>query len=241
MRRRFRPALVPTFAFLVLLAAFSALGAWQVRRAETAQALQAEHDRRARDTVDVRSLATAAELRYHRVHARGVYEPTHQVMIDNRVHNGQPGYEVITPLHLQGGEVRLLVNRGWIAQGADRQHLPDIATPGGVQDVVGIAMVPPEKVFTLGPTEDARGAWQTVWQYLDMKRYARAVPFPVQPVVVLLDPRSGAGGFARVWPRPDAGYTMHVAYAFQWFMLAGTLTVIYLALSMRRPSRHENS
>jgi surfeit locus 1 family protein len=241
MPRRFRPALLPTLVFFLLLAAFSALGLWQVRRAESARALQAEYDRRAAETLTLGARAAAApELRYRRVRARGVYEPAYQVLIDNRVHDGRPGYDVVTPLRLDAGNMRVLVNRGWVPLGADRRHLPDVPAPAGVQDIEGVAIVPPGKVFTLGPAENTSGAWQTVWQYLDMKRYARAVPFPVQPVVVQLDPQSRAGGFVRAWPRPDAGVAMHAGYAFQWFMLAGTLTVIYLALSMRRPSRREN-
>jgi surfeit locus 1 family protein len=237
MKRRFRPAVLPTLAFLVLLVAFGALGMWQVRRAESARALQAEYDRRAESVVTIGTAAQPTEaLRFHRVRVRGVYEPAYQVLIDNRVEDGRAGYDVVTPLRVEGGSMRVLVNRGWVAMGVDRQHLPEIDTPRGILEVSGVAIVPPAKVFTLGPTAGPGAGWQRVWEYLDMKRYARSVPFPVQPVVVLLDPQSAAGGFVRRWPRPDAGVVMHEGYAFQWFMLAGCLVVIYLALSMRRHS-----
>jgi surfeit locus 1 family protein len=68
---------------------------------------------------------------------------------------------------------------------------------------------------------------------MEMTRYAAAVPFPVQPVVVLLDPDS-AGGFTRDWSRLDAGISVHQGYAFQWFMLAAALASIYLFMSLRR-------
>jgi surfeit locus 1 family protein len=70
---------------------------------------------------------------------------------------------------------------------------------------------------------------------MDMKRYAAMVPFPIQPVVVLLDPGSRASGFAREWNRLDTGIAVHQGYAFQWFMLAGATLIVYLFLSLRRP------
>lgn len=60
------------------------------------------------------------------------------------------------------------------------------------------------------------------------------VVFPVQPVVILLDPRSPAGGFTRDWTRLDAGIAVHRGYAFQWFMLAATLLALYLFFGFRR-------
>jgi surfeit locus 1 family protein len=138
---------------------------------------------------------------------------------------------VITPLRLENSEVRLLVNRGWIAIGEDRDRLPAIDTPGGLQQITGVATVPAEKYFTLAKPEPG---WQRVWQNMEMTRYAAAVPFPVQPVVVLLDPDSAAGGFTRDWSRLDAGISVHQGYAFQWFMLAAALASIYLFMSLRR-------
>jgi surfeit locus 1 family protein len=178
-----------------------------------------------------RQVQRAEELRFYRVVARGHYETDHQILIDNRVHQGRVGYHVITPLRLENSEVRLLVNRGWIAIGESRDRLPAIDTPGGLQQITGVATVPAEKYFTLAKPQPG---WQRVWQNMEMMRYTAAVPFPVQPVVVLLDPDSTAGGFTRDWSRLDAGISVHQGYAFQWFMLAAALASIYLFMSLRR-------
>jgi len=98
----------------------------------------------------------------------------------------------------------------------------------------GVATVPAEKNFMLAKPEPFDRGWQLVWQNMDMARYRAAVPFPVQPVVVLLDPESSAGGFTRDWSRLDAGIAVHQGYAFQWFMLAVGLVVIYFFMSLRR-------
>ncbi len=234
--RRFRPGLAPTLAVVLLLPFFLYLGYWQLQRAEEKRQLQAEYDTRA-DGPAVRverNVQRPEDLQFYRVLARGFYETDYQILIDNRVHQGQVGYEVITPLKFPDSDVRLLVNRGWVPLGEDRGHLPAIDPPGGLQEITGVATVPSEKYFALAEPEPLDRGWQRVWQNLDMARYAAAVPFPVQPVVVLLDPQSPAGGFTRDWSRLDAGIAVHQGYAFQWFMLAAALATIYLFMSLRR-------
>lgn len=234
--RRFRPGPLPSIAVALLLPLFLYLGYWQLQRAEEKRLLQAEYDTRANGpAVQVeRRVQRVEELRFYRVVARGYYETDRQILIDNRVHRGRVGYHVITPLRLENSEVRLLVNRGWVALGESRERLPAADAPAGLQQVSGVATVPAEKYFTLGRPEPPGGGWQRVWQNMDMARLRAAVPFPVQPVVVLLDPTSGAGGFTREWSRLDAGISVHQGYAFQWFMLAAALATVYLFMSLRR-------
>ena len=239
--RRFHPRLIPSLVVAALLPLFLYLGYWQLQRAEEKRLMQAEYDTRAHGpAVQVeRREQRPDELQFYRVVAKGYYETDRQILIDNRVHQGRVGYHVITPLKLQDSEVRLLVNRGWIALGVDRSQLPAFETPTGLQQITGVATVPAEKYFTLAKPEPG---WQRVWQNMDMARYSASVPFPVQPVVVLLDPADAAGGFTRDWSRLDAGISVHQGYAFQWFMLAAALFTIYLFMSLRRssPARQED-
>lgn len=239
MRWRFAPRLIPTLATLALLPAVVGLGVWQLDRAAQKAELQAEYDARAAAPARTLGLSvqTVEALRFHRVVARGRYDDGHQILIDNRVHQGRVGYHVITPLKIEGGETRVLVNRGWVALGADRAHLPAIETPPGVQEISGVATLPAERVFTLGRPGAPGSEWERVWQTLDLARFKAAVTYPLQPVVVLLDPESTAGGFVRNWSRLDAGIATHKAYAFQWFALAVALLTLYLVVNIRKPRR----
>lgn len=226
---------VPTLLALALIPSFVALGWWQLQRAEEKRVLQTEYDRRASaPPVRIGPQPQAAEtLRFHRVVATGRYQPEYQVLLDNRVYRGVAGYHVVTPLRVEGGEARVLVNRGWIPLGPDRQHLPAVATPEGRVRITGVATVPHDAPLALGSPEPLGYVWQPVWQRLDLERYARAVPFSLQPVVVLLDPEDPAGGFVRAWSRLDAGIAVHKGYAVQWFMLAAAAAIIYLVLLRR--------
>ena len=227
-----------TVVVLVVLPILVSLGFWQLDRADQKRRLQEEYDRRAHDA-PIRITGRqqpVEELRFYKVEAVGRYEERYQVLLDNRVHNGRAGYYVLTPLRLEGSEVRVLVNRGWIPLGRSRQELPQVPTEAGLRRVHGVATVPLKHRFRLGEPVDRRIKWSPVWQYLDLDRYQAAVPFSIQPVVILLDPEVEAGGFVRQWKRLDAGIAVHQGYAFQWFSLAVALMGIYLFL-MLRPRR----
>ncbi|MDD1632449.1 MAG: SURF1 family protein, partial [Methylococcaceae bacterium] len=221
-RYRLRAGLWPTLATLTLLPLLTGLGFWQLERAAGKQRLQAEFDQRQQDTAVGLGgeLQDAELLRFRRVRVRGDYEPAYQILIDNRVHQGRAGYHVLTPLRLGASDMRVLVNRGWVPVGPDRRVLPAVPPPEGEVEVDGIATVPATGGFRLGAAQPAAPGWQARWQYVDLDAYAASVPFPVQPVVVLLDHDSPAGGYTRQWARLDSGIATHQGYAFQWFSLA---------------------
>lgn len=234
--KRFKLSLVPTLVFLAVLPILIGLGMWQLDRAEQKRRLQELYDSRMADTpVSIgEKLANAEDLRFHRVELDGYYDKDYNVLIDNRVHEGQVGYFVISPLRLPGSRTRVLVNRGWVPLGGDRSVLPNVTPPEGRQKIMGIATVPYAKVFRLAPPQEMKTGWRMVWQHMEMERYADVVPFPVQPVVVLLDGSSDGGGFVREWKRLDTGIAVHQGYAFQWFSMAVALVAIFLFMGLRR-------
>ena len=177
--RRFRPTPIPTLVVIILFPILVGLGFWQLDRAEQKRVIQAEYDARSQDApvgIGPR-LQDADTLRFYHVTTKGSYDSNYQVLIDNRVQAGQVGYYVITPLRIPGGDMRVLVNRGWIRLGASREDLPEIDTPTGRLTIDGVATVPSENVFQLAEPPALTGEWKTVWQHMDMKRYAEAVPF----------------------------------------------------------------
>jgi surfeit locus 1 family protein len=240
---QFRPRLWPTLAAAALIPLFICAGQWQWNKAAGKAESQAQLDaRRAEPAIQAPKTMVAAAslpaLRYRTVVATGRFDAEHQILIDNRTQNGQAGYHVVTPLRVDGSEVRLLVNRGWLPAPAEHSRVPEFATPGGIVEVTGTAIIPPARFFTLasGGTAATPG-WQRVWQNLDLEAYALAAGFPVQPFVIELDAHSSAGGFVREWRAPDDRRQTNLAYAFQWWAFAATTVVLWLVLNFRRPSR----
>jgi surfeit locus 1 family protein len=229
--RSFSPAFLPGAAALVAIALAVALGNWQSHRAEEKIALGRDLDDAARRAVLALppSPVEARGYELNRVSVRGEYSARHTILLDNKVLHGVAGYQVLTPLKIAGGDIFVLVNRGWVAAGVRRDSLPQIHTPPGTETVEGIAVVPSSRVFELGPnTEEG-----IVWQNLVLGRYAKWSGLKLQPIV-LQQTSDSADGLARVWERPDTGADRHRGYAFQWYALATTILISYVALSFKR-------
>ncbi len=231
-----RAGLWPTLATLALLPVLVGLGVWQLDRAEQKLLLQQSYDRRATEpALRLRAVVEDAEsIRYRRVQVRGDYEPDHQLFHDNRVHQGQAGYHVLTPFRIEGGSVRVLVNRGWLPVGKDRRELPPAPAPAGEIEITGIVILPPQPGLRLGAAAPSGPGWPVLWQNIDLDAVAARLQQPFQPVILLLDPETAEGGYVRSWPRLETGVMTSQSYAFQWFSMAIALAAIYLLVNTRR-------
>jgi surfeit locus 1 family protein len=230
----FRPSWLPTLIFGIAIASFVALGLWQLGRA-------AEKARQAADLATQgelpalalgQGLVEAEPLRYRHLSATGVYEEDGQILLEARRHSGKTGFHVVTPLRIAGGEARVLVNRGWIP--GDAQGGPTPApVPQGTVTVTGAAHIPAPPALVLHAGVDAATGWGGRWPYLTVDLYRARVAYPVQPVVILLDPSDDEGGFVRDWPREMPKEGMHLGYAVQWFAFALIALAIWVRLSLQ--------
>ena len=213
-----------------MLALLVWLGRWQLDRAEEKQARQALYDARAAEQ-PLRltgAVASAEPLLYRRVVAAGQWLAEGQIFVDNRIRAGRAGFEVVTPLRLEGSRAAVLVNRGWIARTVDYPRAPDVQVPEGRAEVTGLAVVPPARVLELSN----RTVAGPVWQNLSIERYRERTGIDALPVVVLAE--TPAPGLAAVSERPDAGVAKHMEYALTWFALAATTLALWLGLNVRR-------
>ncbi len=231
--RRFRPRMVPTVATLAAVATFIAAGHWQQGRMHEKEALRARQDAMEHlAAISVSMLPPASdwsELRYRPVVAAGRYDAGRQILIDNKVHDGRAGYDVVTPLVLGDGRV-VLVDRGWVAQGGSRANLPDVPPPAGDVVVEGRLAIPTAGYLELVPDATA-GA---IWQNLDPARFAAATGVAVLPVVIEQTGASlQADGLLREWPAPDFGIEKHWVYMMQWYAFAGLAVALWLVLNFR--------
>ena len=240
MKYTFRPNVWMTLTTAIMLGVCIKLGMWQYHKADMRRTLQTQLNARlAEPAVALPAKITAlGSWRYKRVKFTGKYDTRYQLLLDNQVQNTVAGYHVLTPMHVDGSNTYVLVNRGWVARTAanvgEMPKPPTIDTPQGKQQIEGDIGLPAKQFFTMDSPPAADGKWQPVWQNLDMVRYAKSVPFAVQPFIVRLDAKSNAGGFVRYWPPPGERVTMHLGYAYQWFGFALTLLVIYIVLNIKK-------
>jgi surfeit locus 1 family protein len=224
----FRPRLWALAAAAAGCAVGVALGNWQAGRAAEKRALGAELERALQSPpVEISSsLEDARALVLKHVAARGRFIEEHTIYLDNKLRRGRPGYEILTPLRLDGSHV--LVNRGWVQAGRTRDILPAVPTPEGVVRIEGLGLEGIPRALRAGA-----GAAGKVRQNLDLDAFAKETGLTLLPLVI--EQRSPlADGLLRDWPRPDAGAEKHSSYALQWYSLAGLAVVLFLVLSLRR-------
>jgi surfeit locus 1 family protein len=230
-RYRFRASLWPTLAALAGVVATLALGNWQLGRGHEKAALAQRIDTASHDAPIGLSGAEvkADDVVWRRVEVSGRFEPKYAVLIDNRILHGTVGYHVVMPLKIDGSERYVLVNRGWVAGTGSRGTLPQIATPAQTLRIAGLATAPSKRYLELS-TKTVEG---NVWQNLTLERYRATVPIALQPVVIQQDSKLD-DGLVREWSAPDLGIDKHYAYAFQWFVMAAAIVIIYLACNVRK-------
>ena len=232
----FRPGLWPTLATLILLPFLTRLGFWQLERADWKQDIVDRYAERIRQpAVDLQSLLpVTTDSQYLAVTASGHYDIGHQLLLDNRLHQGLAGYHVLTPLRLADREATVLVNRGWVALGASRAVLPELPGPAGEIRLSAMIVLPPDDVFLLDTAEEPATGWPQVVQSIDIAALEARLGYALLPLVLQLD-AGDAHGFVREW-KPVYGIppAKHRAYAMQWFTLALVLVMIYIGVNTRR-------
>lgn len=226
-----RPAWVPTVAAFATVALCVVAGNWQHRRMLEKEALQSTMQQAA--TLAPVTLPTAVAdwtaWRFRHVIATGEYDARHQILIDNKVHAGRVGFDVVTPFVLREGGV-VLVDRGFIAGGRSRAELPQSPPPPGTLTLNGRIDIPPRSYYELGGSKGPAGP---VVEHLDPARYAQATGIAVLPIVIdALDAATG-GNLARDWPIPNAGIERHIGYMVQWYTFAAMAGGLWLWFTFR--------
>jgi surfeit locus 1 family protein len=236
-QRVFEPRGWALLVTIPLLAALVALGFWQIDRAREKQALLNEFAA-GTETVPLADGQRIEELpRYQRLSIRGRYDGSRQILLDNMPSAaGSPGYRVLTPLRRADGGGIVLVDRGWVPLGQSRADLPAVDVSGGERVVSGRLDGLPVPGLRVGAASASPGSgrWPRVLNFPVSADLETELGEPVAERIVLLDD-DRPDGYERAW-RPAGGFgpTRHLGYAIQWFALALTLIVIFVALNLRR-------
>jgi surfeit locus 1 family protein len=236
--RIFAPRPLTTLITLVVLVGLASLGRWQLQRASDKQVLFDQFSRGADVTRAIES-TTPPLPRYQHVEARGHYDGSRQILIDNMTNtDGRAGYFVITPFLLTDG-AWLLVNRGWVPLGTSRAVLPEVGVPGDSRVLRGRADHLPAAGIQMGERVRLSGPFPAVANFPSTAEIAQLLhesPWSRATDVVLLD-ADQPDGYVRQWQAPGFPPMRHIAYAVQWFGLALALIIIYIVTNVRRGTK----
>jgi len=224
--------ILPLFIVIFLLALLLRLGFWQLSRAEEKREfLASQQEEMQKEALPIaKLLADTKDLRHRQVILEGHYDAKHQFLLDNQFHHGKVGYAVLTPFILTADSRVILINRGWVLMNKDRKQLPAISfmPPVGELSIVGVINDFPQVGLILEGADEPGEGWPSVVQLIDTQKISNKLKQPILDFQVQLL-ADQPYGYVREWKlNARIPPEKHVAYAFQWFALAITLTLLAL-------------
>ncbi|MDB5912859.1 MAG: cytochrome oxidase complex biosis factor-like protein [Ramlibacter sp.] len=229
--------LLIAIAAVLGIAATVSLGFWQWGRAQQKIGLhEAISARESLPPVAAADLLAAgsdtAALLHRSIVLRGSWIADRTIFLDNRQMNGVPGFYVVTPLRLEGGNAVVLVQRGWAQRNFERRAvLPPVQTPAGVVEVRGRLAPPPAKLYAFDTEEKG-----PIRQNLDLARFRAETGLPLLPLSVQQAGRPSEG-LLRQWPQAGTGAEKNYGYAFQWWAIAALIAILYVWFQLILPRR----
>jgi len=235
-RARLVRTIVAITGLLALAVACSFLSVWQFRRAAESRAVTARFAAAADEpALDAVPAELTDDLRFRRLAVSGRYVPEPQFLLDNRVHDGVAGYDVLTAFDLADGRT-LLVNRGWVEAGPDRSVLPDIAIEADERAVLGQIDRLPRAGVRLGASSAPAAEHAPVIVVVYPTAEELGSLLGARPLDYVLSPDAGEpDSFIRDSEPPVLTPERHLAYAGQWALFA--LGAVGAAAAIARSAR----
>jgi surfeit locus 1 family protein len=226
-------------AVAVLVVTMVLLGLWQLRRLDDKRdhkaLVEARQEAPAAPVAEVvPAEGDVADALHRAVTAEGTYQDDDTVVVENRTLNGASGGWVLTPLLLDGEDIAVVVNRGFIGFDRDGEIVPPPAPQGRVE-VEGLVQ-PTQSRGRIGPQDPDEGRLDVLAR-VDVARLAEQVDYELLPAYVQLvasdppEPSAEPGAPALVAlgrPSPEEG--PHLSYAVQWFTFTAIALVGYAVL-----------
>ncbi|MFI9276117.1 SURF1 family protein [Kitasatospora sp. NPDC052896] len=242
---------VLTLVFFAIVPALIWLGQWQYHRYEQSNRQNAgiaaalASPPVAMEAVSRPGGSVPISQTYRTVMATGHYDVAHEFVVRQRTDaSGDTiGYYVITPLVTTGGDV-VLVNRGWVASGADATVYPQVPpAPAGQVTVTG--RLRPDETSRSTGIRDRGGLPDRQYMLINSAQQAQRLSEPVVAGYLELtatSPTPPASEEAQHVPSPSntdtsddavVGKGVHLPYAIQWWLFAALVPAGWVVLLRR--------
>ncbi|MEH6515649.1 MAG: SURF1 family protein [Halioglobus sp.] len=210
------------------------LGLWQLQRADEKAQIAQIYEARSQLPAAAFNPEMAQQpdhtLRYLPVNLQGAYLPGRDILLDNRIHQGRFGYQVVSPFRVAGSNDLVLVNRGWIEGDRSRRVLPEVPIEAGTVSISGTVYIPPGEPYLLADQLYV-DRWPLLLQALEIEKLApllaKTTAARLFPHVLRIDPEQ-AGALLVSWQVINVTPQKHQAYAVQWFAMAAALATLFI-------------
>jgi surfeit locus 1 family protein len=235
--------LLSSIIFLLCISLFVSLGLWQLERANEKENIVNLYKKRQSFKPEKISFISDNNIKkkYYRnyvIHGKYINKI---FLIDNKIKNKKPGFNVITPFKLLDSNEIILVDRGWIKMKGERQninknyqYLNNQGIQNNVQEINGY-IYPRDKSYTIGNISTDK-KWPRLLQAINFEEVKNSIDeknLLISGVVFRLSPENKYG-FNRNWQIVFMDSNKHLGYAFQWFSMALALVILTILFFMRK-------
>ncbi len=212
---------------LLMLPLLLSLGSWQLQRGEEKQQIVDQHSRNQQmpSVVNIEELAADLDHQYRLAWLRGTVDNQRVIILDNKVKNGRPGYEIFQPVTISGLEDKLLINRGWVKASLDRGILPSILPIEGEVQLRGYLYRALKGGYRLDDGIRQVNEWPSRVGWITVKRAEELFGESFLPYQLRLD-QDSTGALETGWTTVAVQPEKHIGYAVQWFAMAITLLIM---------------
>ncbi|MBT3697914.1 MAG: SURF1 family protein, partial [Gammaproteobacteria bacterium] len=169
--------------FLPLIVICIILGFWQIDRGQEKLAIyNAFTDKLKSTPIDYKRFKNRPE-QFTQTYVKGNYLPNMQFLLDNKVFKKVAGYEVITPLIVNGKII--LINRGWVNSN-NRQSLPDISIENTDEPITGYVYYYNSNFYDLAD-DNYVSSWPLLIQNIEIQKISKLLNMDVEPYVVIMN------------------------------------------------------
>lgn len=232
--KKFKPTWGFSIVALLVFWLLVSLGFWQLHRYHDKQViLKAYHVGLHTAPLTLVELEKQENKAFQRLDIQGRYLNDKTILLDNRWHEHQLGYEILTPVKIAGENKALLVNRGWVPAPAERTTLPSVLPAQPVGDILGYVHVVNPNTFILGKNISDPTQRPLRIQKIDIQELQKIMGVKLYPFVLRLDSKQ-SNGFVRQWAVVNVMPERHLGYAVQWFVMSFVLVLAFLGFSWRK-------
>jgi len=228
-----RPELVPTIFMLITVVLMGYLGVWQLQRLAWKNALIASIEQaQAQAPKDLLSYSPEqlVQAQWHNVMVTGKLLNEKELYAMPRYLDSELGYGVLTPLEVKtsGGNVYVLINRGWVAPANKDPHTRAAGNPAGMVNVSGVV----RSGFKKGLFTPVNNPQKNIWFWYDLPEMAKTLGLPLLPVLIDASDVVVHGAPLSVGPKPFPLEIKirndHLGYAITWFAIGFIALVMYV-------------
>jgi surfeit locus 1 family protein len=248
---RFQLRTIPVLVTLVAFAILARLGLWQLERSwHKEERLQQIAHFKQFDQMTFASLLKVVEQTDPTgvdVTVSGQFAKPYSWLLDNKVVNGQVGYDALLafkPAALddkervaneKSADKWLLVNMGWLkGDYANRNVLPEFAIPNGEVTLTAYVKANDLAAFALSNESTNHQQWPLRTQQVNIDTIEKQSGLSFYPFILIASDTKQYG-FTHHYQPVVMPPEKHQAYALQWFLLALAAVIVFIFASRIKP------